>query len=156
MTAFELRKYPDPVLLNPSATIKDFSGVEHIVEALKRIMTEHAGGGLAGPQIGVSRRIFVMNPTGDPKDFMVCINPVIESLGSATKWGAESCLSLPGTTERILRHTKISVRYQTASGAEITKRLKHWGARVFQHELDHLDGILITTKQKVTHASSPG
>lgn len=139
-----IRKRPDPVLTTTCRTVEDFSEMHDLAVAMRKTMEESDGAGLAAPQVGITKRLFVMNPTGDPKDFMVCINPKIETASSTMKWAEESCLSLPGVIERIRRHTKISVRYATPSGMEIKKKLKHWGARVFQHELDHLDGILIT------------
>ena len=112
------------------------------------IMYKARGIGLAGPQAGLGRRIGVANLSGDPKkkdEEQVFINP--EILGkSGNLREEEGCLSLPGMAALMLRAEKVLVRYQDLKGKWIEREVEMLESRLFQHEIDHLDGILIVDK----------
>ena len=96
--------------------------------------------GLAAPQIGYNKRIFVINFSGDLRSF---INPIITQVKGLTL-SREGCLSIPGKEYIRPRHNDISVIYQTPLGKAESRRLIGKAAEVFQHELDHLDGLLLS------------
>lgn len=113
-----------------------------LVKAMTKIMFEHNGIGLAAPQVGVSKRIFIM---GNNDKLFVCINPYIVT-GNGEERDIEGCLSFPNLWLRVLRKRQITVKYQTISGETVEQTLEGLIARVFQHELDHLDGICFDTR----------
>jgi peptide deformylase len=113
-----------------------------LVKAMTKIMFENNGIGLAAPQCGVSKRLFIM---GNSDKLFVCINPEI-LYGEGEKRDVEGCLSFPDLWFRVLRNTKIKVRYQNITGEIVEQDFKDLIARVYQHELDHLSGICFDTK----------
>jgi len=113
-----------------------------LVKAMTKIMFENNGIGLAAPQCGVSKRLFIM---GNSDKLFVCINPEI-LYGEGENRDIEGCLSFPDLWFRVLRNTKIKVRYQNITGEIVEQEFKDLIARVYQHELDHLDGICYDTK----------
>jgi peptide deformylase len=113
-----------------------------LVKAMTKIMFENNGIGLAAPQCGVSKRLFIM---GNSDKLFVCINPEI-LYGEGENRDIEGCLSFPDLWFRVLRNTKIKVRYQNITGEIVEQEFKDLIARVYQHELDHLDGICFDTK----------
>lgn len=140
-TPSELRLYPDPVLAR-AADPADLSdpALPDILQRMDTCMREHEGVGLAAPQIGVSLRIFLMRPG---RTATACMNPEILSFGPKTETMDEGCLSIPGVFLPVRRAREIEVRYRTSQGSVFRSRLEGMAARVFQHELDHLNGILI-------------
>jgi len=134
----------DDVLRKIAADIRDFDEkLENISKEMIDFMHESDGIGLAAPQVGLSSRLLVTDVSPLDKNFgpMVFVNPVIiENWGESTV--EEGCLSIPGTREDISRPEEILVRYQTVKGEEKSEKYDGWMARVLQHEIDHLDGIL--------------
>lgn len=107
--------------------------------ALTKTFKDPEGVGLASTQIGLLERFFVAK-IGD--DFIACFNPQILSTTKATRVYIEGCLSIPDYYGEIRRHTRIRVQYTGVSGKTVTRPLKGVSAWIFQHEMDHLDGIL--------------
>lgn len=145
----ELVYYPDPRLRDVSKKIGTIdSEILDAVPQMFEIMYKARGIGLAGPQAGLGRRVIVANLTGDPKkkdDEQVFINP--EILGKAGDLREEEgCLSLPGMAAQIKRSERVLVRYQDLKGKSIEREAEMLESRLFQHEIDHLDGILIVDK----------
>src|SRR5689334_9467281 len=145
----ELVYYPDPRLRDVSKKIGAVD--QEILDAVPQmfeIMYKARGIGLAGPQAGLGRRIVVANLSADPKnkdDEQVFINP--EILGRSGKLlEEEGCLSLPGMAAQIPRAEKVLVRYKDLTGKTIEREAEMLESRLFQHEIDHLDGILIVDK----------
>ncbi len=105
---------------------------------------------LAAPQIGVSKRIIIVwLPQGrDDEDYSIIamINPIIVSKSTERDIDEEGCLSLPGITGKVERSTAIEVEWIDIKGRKMKKKIAGFGARVVQHEVDHLDGILISDK----------
>jgi peptide deformylase len=113
-----------------------------LVKAMTKIMFENNGIGLAAPQVGVAKRLFIM---GNSDKLIVCINPKVIT-GDGQVRDIEGCLSFPNLWLRVLRNETIQVKYQNITGETIEQTLSGLAARVFQHELDHLDGICFDTR----------
>ena len=104
-------------------------------------MVEKKGIGLAAPQVGISKRLFVMYSKDLQPSFKVFFNPVITESSEETNIDTEGCLSFPGVNLEIKRPTMIKIEYCDHFGNKFTDTFTEYTARCFQHELDHLDGI---------------
>jgi peptide deformylase len=140
-----ITKYGQPVLENKGEEIRDFDTPElrKLIEDMFESMYAARGVGLAAPQIGIGKRIAVIDVTTgeDPSQKIVLINPVIvKEEGSQT--GEEGCLSLPGFREPVTRAKRVTVRAQDASGKMFEMTGEDLLARAFLHETDHLNGTL--------------
>ena len=113
-----------------------------LVKAMAKLMVLHNGIGLAAPQCGISKRIFVM---GNPDHLVACINPEIIS-GTERVRDQEGCLSFPDLWMYVERYKDISVKYYNVAGEKVEQELTGLMARVYQHERDHLDGICFDNK----------
>jgi len=140
---FEIIKVPAEILRKKCNPVKeeDFERCENIAVIMFRLMEENKGAGLAAPQIGLNMRFFVLK-SHDKK--YVFINPEILEVGERMTTEEEGCLSIPGFHAKIERPHKIKFRAFQPNGIRITTTYEGWTARVFQHELDHLNGVLIT------------
>lgn len=140
----ELIKYPNPILLTKSVTILNprvFLNAP-IIEGMLAVMVKHGGVGLAAPQVGRNIRLFITNHTGKMNDLEVYINPVIlDAKGTATD--QEGCLSVEGVTVQVTRKQWVKLGYVDSTGTYVEKSNGGLLARVWQHEIDHLDGLLI-------------
>lgn len=142
---YPIVKFGDPVLEKPAETITDFDTPElhALIADMFESMYEAHGVGLAAPQIGISKRIAVIDVTfkEDPAAKLVLINPEIVKLeGKVSE--SEGCLSIPEFRENVTRAKKVTVRAQDAKGEFWEKTGEELLARAFQHEIDHLDGKL--------------
>lgn len=142
--------YPAPVLRTRAAEVTVFDAeLARFCERMFTVMAEAKGIGLAAPQVGVSRRIFVTDHARKkdnlPPDPRVWINPVIESPQGTTVY-EEGCLSFPGIYAKVQRHDRFTIRWQDLSGAEQRLALDVTAGDflgiVVQHERDHLDGTV--------------
>ena len=137
--------YPDPRLLKQSVNIETIdSEVKETAKDLVDTMYSAEGVGLAAPQIGINKRIFVMdcNDEQGKKEYLIAINPEILSFSEDLKTYKEGCLSIPEITEEVVRPEKVIVSYEDLSGKLKTEKLEGLWATCFQHELDHLNGKL--------------
>ena len=145
MSDLRLRFHPDPILREVCAPVADFGeGLQDLAQAMLKVMYDAPGRGLAGPQIGLTQRIFVMDATwkdGDPAP-LICINPVVDWASEDTVPGQEGCLSIPDTPCLVRRPKAIRLRWQDAKGTGHEAAMDGTTARIALHELDHLDGIL--------------
>ena len=133
--------YPDPTLRGPAEMVDDVHDIEPEVQRMIRTMHENRGVGLAAPQVGIERRFCVINTTGEPGDDQVLVNPeIVERRGEVTQ--LEGCLSVPGLEGKVPRAEWVRVRAHDLEGNEIELEGDGLFARVVQHELDHLDGVL--------------
>jgi len=135
-----IRTYGDPVLAAMAEEIANIDGkLVNLAEDMFRVMYQAPGLGLAGPQIGVQKQIFVYDVDDDPQ---VIINPkIVESSG---EWVYdEGCLSIPGLYVEMLRPKKVLVSGYTLEGEEVQIEADELLARLFQHEIDHLQGVLM-------------
>ena len=117
-----------------------------LLEQMTRTLADTAGQGLAAPQLGHAIRLFMVSarkPGGGP---IVVLNPRVKRASRAREWDWEACLSVPGYGALVSRPRMVDVEYETLRGAIVSKVLSGDSARVFQHELDHLDGILYTER----------
>ena len=151
MAKLKLRFFPDPVLKKRAKKITTFdSSVRKLAQNMLDTMYENDGVGLAAPQVGVSKRMMVIDVHSgeeeDPHRPIVFINPeIIEQEGEMI--GQEGCLSFPGVFFEVKRARKIKVKFQNLSGKEVKMECEdNLLCRAIQHELDHLDGDLFTDK----------
>ncbi len=139
--ALEVKTFGDPVLKTRAAKVKDFDdALLRLTEEMLVTMREREGVGLAANQVGRLRRVLV---AGIEEDEYVLVNPVIEARSDETEVLAEGCLSIPGIQVDVERPVAVTVSGQNAAGEEIRFEAEGLLARVFQHEVDHLDGVLI-------------
>jgi peptide deformylase len=139
--ALEVKTFGDPVLKTRATRVKEFDdALLRLTEEMLVTMREREGVGLAANQVGRLRRVLV---AGIEEDEYVLINPVIEARSDETEVLAEGCLSIPGIQVDVERPVAVTVSGQDAAGEEIRFEAEGLLARVFQHEIDHLDGVLI-------------
>jgi peptide deformylase len=139
--AYEIRTFGDPVLKSRATPVKDFDeSLEHLAEEMMRVMREAEGVGLAANQIGRLKRIFVA--AHEDEEYAI-VNPVIEERSETTEKDIEGCLSIPETRVEVERPTAVTVSGQGPSGEPVRVEAEGLLARIFQHEIDHLDGVLI-------------
>ena len=140
----EIVKYPDPVLAKRGAPVTEFDDkLNTLVEEMFESMYAAQGIGLAAPQIGLSQRLTVIDISfkKDPEAKIVLINPeIVEREGE--QYEEEGCLSLPEIREKVKRSAKVKVRAQNPDGEWFEMEGEELLARAFQHEIDHLDGVL--------------
>lgn len=138
--------YPDPRLLAKTQVVEEITTeIRERVEEMFELMYEGKGVGLAAPQVAWTARVFVMNSAGsheEPGKQRAVINPKILRRKGRT-WDEEGCLSIPGVLADVERATKVVVQFTDLDGEQHELPLTDFDARVFQHELDHLDGVLI-------------
>jgi peptide deformylase len=140
-----LRRKADPV---PVKSIKS-PVLQTFIDNLIRTMREHNGVGLAAPQVHESIRVLVIEAQENPRypeapdiPLTVLINPVVEPTGEETEEGWEGCLSIPDIRGKVPRHREVRVRAYDLEGKPLDFSTKDFFARVIQHEVDHLNGIL--------------
>lgn len=136
--------YPHPTLRYPAKPIARVDAhLKSLVGEMFDIMYEHRGVGLAATQVNLPIRLFVANPSGEKETGpeLVFINPVIQrATGSAE--AEEGCLSLPGINATVKRNKSVKINAYGMDGTEINAEVDGFLARIIQHELDHLDGVL--------------
>lgn len=139
----QIRQFPDPVLKMPAAevTVFDASLIAEI-RFMGQIMVDGRGVGLAAPQIGRSRRVIVLRPDED-QPITALINPRITVASDETEIGDEGCLSIGEVNVPVARSVEIGVSAQDMEGSPFTFESQGFAARVIQHEIDHLDGVLM-------------
>ena len=139
-------QYPDPRLRKKNALVTDFGPeLEASVREMFEVMYATQGVGLAAPQVGWNIQLLVYNPSGNPEEKgqeMVLCNPKMVFKSRDKEDGQEGCLSFPDVTGVVNRPLKVRVEAQDLKGEKFELELEDWNARIFQHELDHLDGIL--------------
>ena len=136
--------YPDPVLRRPADPIEQITDeIRAVAQRMLHLMHEARGVGLACPQVGLSWRMFVANPSQEPDDDRVFVNPVLRDPAEKTDEFEEGCLSIPNITASIRRPVAVTIDALDLEGNAFTLTGDEMPARVWQHETDHLDGILI-------------
>jgi peptide deformylase len=140
-----VRQYPDPALRNAATAVAEVDDeVQQLAERMVDVMERAHGVGLAAPQLGILRRILVYRAS-DEDEPKVLINPELEERSDETEVGTEGCLSLLGGELQVpvARHLRVRVSGRDVSGDAVDLDVEGFEARVIQHEIDHLDGILI-------------
>lgn len=136
----------DPILRKTAVAVMVFdSQICQIAKEMMALMKEHQGVGLAAPQVGISQQIITIDAG---KGALILVNPQIIYQSQDLKDDKEGCLSLPGASLKIARPNKVTVAFQDEFGAKHEIKAKGLTARVLQHEIDHLNGILITDRVK--------
>jgi peptide deformylase len=136
-----IRQYGDSVLRMKAREVETFDDdLERLVERMTQLMHEANGVGLAATQVGVLRRLFVFTDDGEDR---VLVNPVITKTSKETEVDEEGCLSLRDVLVPVERAQKVTIEGVDAKGEAVKLELELPASRVVQHELDHLDGVLI-------------
>jgi peptide deformylase len=139
-------EYPHPLLRALNSEVVTFDdSLRKLTQEMFAIMYASRGVGLAAPQLGINKRLMVFNPDGKKEKWMsevVLCNPRIVEWGIARETDEEGCLSFPGFTADVDRANWIQVEFQNGRGRAMRKKYTGWEARIFQHEYDHLDGVL--------------
>ena len=139
----QIRQFGDPVLRLRANEIDAFDeDLARLVDRMKRLMADASGVGLAANQVGILRRVFVMQP-GPEEEPLAVVNPRIVARSDESETDDEGCLSMPGIVVPVERSASLTLEAQDERGSAIRLELDPYGARVAQHELDHLDGLLI-------------
>ncbi|MGL5146433.1 MAG: peptide deformylase [Plesiomonas shigelloides] len=141
----------DPVLYQRAAVVTEFDNqLAELAQRLMATMESALGVGIAAPQIGVSLRLFILAsrpnaryPDAPSMTPLLMVNPQLIQGSAELVWGEEGCLSVPGRRVQIARHQEIDVSFQTLTGENRQATLAGFVARIFQHELDHLNGITL-------------
>lgn len=157
MTIKPVVKLGSKKLATPSLPVTNFSDGElkELVIDMQDTMKEKGGIGIAAPQIGCNLRVVIFGfdkseryPDEKPVPFTVLVNPVIEILSDEMIDGWEGCLSVPGLRGLVPRYTKIKYSGQNLEGNPFSRTSENFHARVVQHEVDHIDGILFPRRIK--------
>ena len=141
MAVLSVRKYGDPVLRRRAARVEAVTpDVRRTIADMVDTMYDEAGLGLAAPQVGISLRLMVVTDD-DGREVRALINPVITEQGGEIV-AEEGCLSIPGIFAPVKRAEWVRLEAQDPDGRSVTINARGLRARVFQHEMDHLDGVL--------------
>lgn len=145
-SSLHIIRYPDPRLRAPSRPVEQFDpGLAALARRMLELMREAKGVGLAAPQVGVNLRLFVMNHSGKPEDDHVYVNPVL-SEAEGEEESEEGCLSLPDINIPVWRARTVRLQARDLDGNRVDQTETGYIARIWQHETDHLDGILLLDK----------
>lgn len=142
MAILELSIYPDPVLREETEAVENFDAELHtLLDNMRETMLDADGVGLAAPQVGIAKKITVIDVSESRSEGLELINPeILESEGS--KLGEEGCLSIPDYREKVKRAEWVKVKAQDRSGESFEFEATGLLAVCVQHELDHLNGVL--------------
>eukprot|EP00612_Vaucheria_litorea_P008792 CAMPEP_0171479430 /NCGR_PEP_ID=MMETSP0946-20130122/5424_1 /TAXON_ID=109269 /ORGANISM="Vaucheria litorea, Strain CCMP2940" /LENGTH=191 /DNA_ID=CAMNT_0012010367 /DNA_START=141 /DNA_END=719 /DNA_ORIENTATION=- len=150
ISGLEIVKYPHPSLRNKNEEVTKFdSDLKALSKKMFDLMYASNGVGLAAPQVGVNKRLMVFNPDGDSVKWLseiTLVNPKIIEKSKSEESENEGCLSFPGIRGTVSRSKWIKVEAMNTKGGKIKKKFEGWEARIFQHEYDHLDGVVFTDR----------
>jgi peptide deformylase len=153
MTLRKIVTLPDPVLRRKARLVTSFdTDLQTLVEDMIETLRDAPGVGLAAPQVGISERLIVVEyPEDDeqensPKKLYVVVNPEIKEISEETEMGIEGCLSIPNLHGEVERALSVTVKGQTRRGQPVRIKAHAWLARIFQHEIDHLNGVVFTDR----------
>jgi len=139
----QIRQYPDSVLRMEARPVEEFDeDLQRLVARMKELMEEANGVGLAATQVGVLQRMFVFQ-LADDDEVTTIVNPEITKRSRSTEVADEGCLSLQGVLVPVERASEVTIEGRDVTGAPFKLELEEMDARVVQHELDHLDGVLM-------------
>ncbi|MRS04492.1 peptide deformylase [bacterium] len=161
MAILDIISVPDPILRRKARKVTDFGkDFQMLVTNMIDTMRDAPGVGLAAPQVAVSQRLVVVEYAEDedeeieenadtpvaPKKLYVLVNPEIVEKSEEIVLGIEGCLSVPDLVGEVGRHERITVKAVNRHGQPIKIKAEGWLARIFQHEIDHLEGIIYTDR----------
>ncbi len=151
----EIVHVPHPSLRKKAEKVTDFGPeLQELIDDMIDTLNGYSGAGLAAPQINISKQVILVEFGSEedeeiPPTLYVAVNPKIARFSKETVPGAEGCLSIPGLMGEVERAQKITVEAQDRHGKTLKLMLEGWVARIFQHEVDHLDGILFTDRTSI-------
>jgi peptide deformylase len=152
MTVCEITTLPQAILRHKARKVTDFGpDFQNLVDDMVETMHQAPGVGLAAPQVNESIRLIIVEygddeNEGTPPKLYVLANPEITRSSQDTLVGTEGCLSIPGVQGDVERLAAVTVKGLNRHGRPMTVKAKDWLARIFQHEIDHLDGILFVDR----------
>lgn len=147
-TDLRVLRYPHPALRASNSLVEDVEfddALRKLAREMFLVMYASHGVGLAAPQVGVNKRLMVFNPESDERAFLkevVLVNPQIVAKSKKTIVEPEACLSFPGMQGDVRRHEWVKVEAQRLNGKKFRVKYDGWVAKIFQHEYDHLDGVV--------------
>ncbi len=167
MTLREIIFLPEPILRRKAKPVTKFDkDLQTLIDDMIETMRDAPGVGLAAPQINIPQQLAVVeyaegeddeeteeDAPPKPKKLYVLINPEIVKVSEEKITGIEGCLSIPGLVGEVERHVSIQVRALNRHGSPVKLKVSGWMARIFQHEIDHLNGVLYT--DHATHVWKP-
>lgn len=136
---YKLRLYGDPILNNKTNNIENFTNLTELIQSMFKIMYKYNGVGLAANQIGVNKKIFVYNYNNESN---YLINPELIAESSETESKNEGCLSIPSLSCNVKRTKNITIKAYDINNNEYYKDVSGYLAKIYLHELDHLNGRL--------------
>jgi peptide deformylase len=156
MTLRKIVTLPEPVLRRKAHSVTRFDkDLQTVIDDMVETMRDAPGVGLAAPQIGLSERLIVVeyyereeeeDVENAPKKVWAMVNPEIIKASEETLVGVEGCLSIPNLVGEVERHAAIQVKGLNRHGKPVKVKAEGWLARIFQHEIDHLNGVLFTDR----------
>jgi peptide deformylase len=153
MAIREIVTLPDPVLRRKARKVTSFDDeLQKLIDDMVETMREAPGVGLAAPQVGISSRVIVVEYNIDeedeesPKKLYTLVNPEIIQASDETETGVEGCLSVPALVGEVERNTRVIIKAQNRRGQPVKIKVEGWMARIFQHEIDHLEGVIFTDR----------
>lgn len=158
MSVREIIRPDNPVLRKKAHKVTNFDDprLHKLIDDMVETMMDAPGVGLAAPQVAISQRLIVVRLSDDEESreeygedagvLHVVLNPEIARASDAMVEGVEACLSIPGYFGSVDRHEEVTIKGQDRNGKNIRIKASGWLARVFQHEIDHLDGVLFIDK----------
>ena len=158
MALREVIKLPHPTLRRKAHKVVSFDAdLQRLIDDMIETMRDEPGVGLAAPQINISQRLIVVeypendsNPDAKPKVFVLA-NPELTHVSDEKEKGIEGCLSVPNLYGEVERSKSVIVQGKNQRGKKITIKADGWLARIFQHEIDHLNGILFVDRADVLY-----
>jgi peptide deformylase len=146
----QIRQYGDPALRLAARGVTDYDDdLRRLVERMTGLMHDAQGVGLAATQVGVLQRLFVFEP--DEEGPRAVVNPTLTVVGDEVEEDIEGCLSLQGVRIPVERPVHVIVEGKDPQGDDVSYELEGYGARIAQHELDHLNGVLIIDRTDEEH-----
>jgi peptide deformylase len=158
MTLRTIVTLPDPVLRRKARPVTTFDpSLQTLIDDMIETMRAAPGVGLAAPQVDISQRLIVVEYAEEPEDeageemevkpkLYVLVNPELGKVSQETVPGVEGCLSIPGLVGEVDRHLAVQVKGLNRHGHPVKVKAEGWLARIFQHEIDHLNGVLFTDR----------
>jgi peptide deformylase len=153
MTIRQIVTLPDPILRRKARPVTRFDAeLQTLIDDMIDTMRAAPGVGLAAPQVGIPQRVIVVEYSEAeenaeaPKKLYVMVNPEIKSASEEIEDGLEGCLSVPGWQGEVTRALAVTVRGQTRRGKPMKVKAQGWMARIFQHEIDHINGVVFTDR----------
>jgi peptide deformylase len=152
MALLEIITLPHPTLRRKAHKVTDFGPeLQTMVDDMVETMRQAPGVGLAAPQVNIPLRLIVIEYGSEedeeaPKKLYTMVNPEITRTSTETILGTEGCLSVPGIVGEVERFEALTVKGCSRRGQPITIKAKGWLARIFQHEIDHLDGVIFVDR----------